>query len=104
MAENVSIHSLMQVVCVTHLLVEKGLITKDEAKQVLKTCDFTGFLIEKGLLEEGDMERVGSYYDQLVNQLRQYYSSGTLADRLSVMNNIKKLLDGESDDKQRQEN
>lgn len=97
--KNISASVLLQMVCLCHLLVEKRVLTKGDAKQILSTGNLTAVMIDRRVLKEHEIKRSYLHYGELVTLMKEYYSKSDTRDRMNVLDKVKKLLDGEKDDK-----
>ena len=71
MASNIDIAVLV------HLLIENGIITKEEGGMVLTITSLKSLLIDKGLIKDCEFDRVDKYYSQLRSALGQYIGQRT---------------------------
>lgn len=83
-----------------HLLVEKKIITVEEAKIITSLSTLDSFLIKSGILTELDFTRVRTYYIELIKLVADYMRCDT-SRRQEIFDQIIKLMGGD-DVKQKQ--
>jgi hypothetical protein len=86
MSDNIAFLSLV------HLLVKKGILLPDEAKDLHGIAYLKSILETKGVLKDVDLQAVSNGYEGIVKLVRGYLSTEDKGQRGEILLGIEKVL------------